>query len=49
MRQHLQRGIVEVLRKMDADPSSVAEYRHFARRKFIEMAPRDGETKPQPK
>lgn len=43
---HLQRGLREVLRRMKVDPAKVAEYRHFAERKFNEFAPRTGETEP---
>lgn len=46
---HLQRGIVELMRKMEVEADTVASFKHFAHRQFVELAPRKGETEPQRK
>jgi carboxyl-terminal processing protease len=44
---HLQRGLVELLRKMEVDPAAIPPYQHFAKRQFVELAPRKGEKTPK--
>jgi carboxyl-terminal processing protease len=44
---HLQRGIVEVMRKMEVDAATIKQFKHFANRQFVELAPRKGEKTPK--